>query len=128
MEPYHPSGLKEWTRIFLFGSKKLLYTEKITRVYPDGREEKGEDRPVMSPVVEVRQSPELYEDSTGNKHILYEYHFPDGRRFIEAVQDERFLMEPILFRAIKDERGNWVKGSLWSEEEIQAIGELQECA
>lgn len=126
MGSYHPSGLNEWTRNFLYGPKKILYTEKITRVYPDGTEEKAEDRPVHSPLVEVMPIQKIYTDSVGTTHVLYEYYFPDGRRYSEEVQKECFLMKTILFRALKDEQGDWVKGSLWSEEAIWSIGELQE--
>lgn len=46
------------------------------------------------------------------------YKLSDGRIFFEDVQVEPWASGPNSFLALKDESGEWLASSLWSDEEV----------
>lgn len=126
MEPIQDfvGGLTQIALKMLQEEKKFVYTEEISRIYPNGARELMEERRVYEPVVTVGRCEEQYEDQAGKLHTLHSYSFPDGRVYTEVVQFERMLPDPVLFLALQDKNG-WVKNSLWLEQDVPAG--LQEC-
>jgi len=112
-------GLNEWSRKFVEGEKVLLFTERITRIYPDGKKEELPPCPVYGSSIKKEESGETYEGMFGEKYPLYKYTFPDGRVYYEKVQRCIWSSGPVFFLALQDEEGNWVPESLWTEEEIR---------
>ncbi len=112
-------GLNEWAQNFVKGEPVLVYTEEVTRVYPDGRRETLEPRPVYESSVKKEQSNEFCSGMFGDEYPLNKYTFPDGRVCFERVQAEPWSSGPVFFLALQDEKGNWVPESLWSEKEIE---------
>lgn len=140
-------GLNQWARELLAQEAKLLYTEQITRVYPDGHRETIEPRQIYFQInresygVDGDHSSldysaygheyydEWYLGAIGPLAPLVEYTFSDGRIFIERVQEVEskktgwFFSEETYFLALKiydPKTGNedWASESLWTEEEM----------
>lgn len=100
------------------GNKVLLYTEKRKRTYPDGRVEWTPSQNIYDSDVREEDSGMSYTGMFEQKYELSRYIFPDGRVLTEAVQANPWSSGPVFFLALKDEKGEWVKESLWSEEDI----------
>lgn len=113
-----PMGLNAWARNFVKGEPMLIYVERITRIYPDGRQETLEPRPVYEPSVKKEESGEFYFGMFDSKYPLHKYTFPDGRAYFEKVQATPWSSGPVFFLALQDEQGNWVKKSRWLEEAL----------
>lgn len=113
-------GLNEWALNFVEGEPVFVCTEEVTRVYPDGRRETLEPRPVHESSVKVEESGEFYSGMFETEYHLHKYTFPDGRVFLERVQAAPRSSGPVHFLALQDETGNWIPESLWEEETIQA--------
>jgi len=113
-------GLNEWASNFIKGEPVLIYTEEVTRVYPDGRRETLESHPVFEPSVKMEQSGEFYSGMFEDEYPLHKYIFPDGRVYFERLQAVPWSSGPVHFLALQDENGNWVSESLWAEEAIEA--------
>ncbi len=113
-------GLNEWARNFIKGEQVFVYIEKVTRVYPDGREEALEPRSVYDSSVEKEKSGALYWGMFEDKYPLYKYTFPDGEVYFERVQAAPWSSGPVFFLALVDEKENWVQESLWTEEDIRS--------
>lgn len=110
-------GLNEWAMNFVKGEEVLAYTEQGTRLYPDGREEEF-GRRFMKSSVKSEPSGSTYSGMFEDIYRLSKYTFPDGRVFYDAVQSDEWSSGPCFFLALKDNNGEWVKESLWSDEEI----------
>ena len=110
-------GLNDWACSFVQGEKVFAYTEQVTRVYPDGREERMPDKLVYKSSVHSEPSGH-YTGMFDQEHGLTKYTFPDGKVYQEAVQADPWSSGPVFFLALKDENGNWVPESLWSDEAI----------
>lgn len=113
-------GLNEWASSFVKGESVLVYTEEVTRVYPDGRRKTLEPRPVQKSSVNPEASGEFYFGMFETEHTLYKYTFPDGRCYFERKQAAPWSSGPVHFLALQDENGDWVSESLWAEEAIEA--------
>ena len=113
-------GLNEWASNFVKGEPVLVCVEEVTRVYPDGRRETLEPRPVHESSVKMEESGEFYSGMFGDEYPLHKHAFPDGRVYFERVQAEPQSSGPVFFLALQDENGNWVPESLWAEETIKA--------
>jgi len=111
-------GLNKWAENFVKGKPVLVYVEETTRVYSDGHEEIIEPEPVFEPSIQKDKSERIFIGMFGDEYPLYKYTFPDGRVFFERVQAETWSSGPVFFLALQDEEGEWVKVSLWPEEEI----------
>lgn len=102
-------------------SKKLctfLYTETVTRTYPDGSSE-------------VIQGRDVYEESHtttdynsvqgmfGEEIPLEQYTFKNGEVYFEYEQHEVWSSGPMIYTALKDKDGNPVPESLWKDSELE---------
>ena len=115
--------LNEWASNFVKGEPMLVCVEEVTRVYPDGRRETLEPRPVYESSVKREKIGELCsgtfkEKAPEEKPPLYKYAFPDGRVYVEKMQAALLLSGLIHFPALQDGNGNWIKESLWADEII----------
>ena len=113
-------GLNEWAEQFVAGEPILLYTERITRLYPDERVEGVPDQPIHGSTVRSEPSGESFTGMFEDEYPLRKFTFPDGRVFYERVQADPWSSGPVFFLALQDERGRWVPQSQWTEEQIQA--------
>mgnify|MGYP001596298827 CR=1 FL=1 len=111
-------GLNEWALDFVKGESVLVCVEEVTRVYPDGRRETLEPRPVHEPLIKREESGESYSGMFGDEYPLHKYIFHDGRMFFERVQASPWSSGPVFFFALQDESGSWVEESLWPAKEI----------
>ena len=116
-------GLNEWARILVAGCRKPHFSgkyEEVEVVHPDGRSDVIEV-PVLEPCV-FREENGFYEGMFEDKYPLYKYTFRcgqhSGKVFYERVQADPWSSGPVVFLALQDENGNWIKESLWDEEDI----------
>ena len=112
-------GLNEWARKLVEGEEVFVYTERVTRVYPDGRKEALPDRPVKERSIRKEESGEHYRGMFDNEYPLFKYAFPDGRVLREKVQSSPWSSGPVFFLALQDGEKEWVQQSLWTIEEIE---------
>lgn len=49
---------------------------------------------------------------------LHIFRFSDGTVLLEHIQDVLWKDGPYYFTALKTFKGNWIKGTLWDEEEM----------
>ena len=75
--------------------------------------------------VETPTEKKIYDGETGVRMgmfddgpALYKYLLKDGRWIFEYVQASPWSSGPCIFLALRDESGNPIQESLWSEEEI----------
>ena len=109
-----PMGLNAWARDLL-ESQDVKVLDKTTRIFPDGKEVKFEMEKFVS---EIKS--EQYDTYEGfDEHPLYKHTFPDGRIYFEFLQASPWYSGPVMFLALKDEQGNEIKESLWTEEEMR---------
>ncbi|MDP3726339.1 MAG: hypothetical protein Q8R36_04045 [bacterium] len=113
-------GLNKWASGFVKGEPVFVCTEEVTRVYPGGRREMLAPRPVHESSIRKEQSLSSYSGMFGDKYPLHDYIFPDGRVYSERVQAEPWSSGPVIFLALQDEDGNWVRKSLWAKKAIEA--------
>lgn len=131
-------GLNPWARKLVEGESVLAYTEEIVRVYPDGRREPQEPRPVYVCTVKTEESGEYFTGMFEEDYPLHKYTFPDGSVYYEMVQADPWSSGPCFFLALtayppnereriilalhaKGESTKWsvcVPNSLWSQEDI----------
>lgn len=111
-------GLNEWALNFVKGDLVFIYREEVTRIHPDGHRETLAPRPVYESSVKSEESDSFYVGMFGDEYITHKYTFPDGRVYHENVQAAPRSSGPVFFLALKDENGNWVRESLWTQEEI----------
>lgn len=113
-------GLNERVEELVKGTPVCVYVEVTTRVYPDGRHEEQEPKPVYESSVKREEHDVIHGAWTDMVAPLHKYTFPDGRVYFEAIQAAPWSSGPCYFIALKDERGEWVPESRWSDEEIEA--------
>lgn len=94
--------------------ERILYFIHGTKTFTDGSTEPYED--VHTEPMQ-RQYDEI-EGAFGNSFPLYEYTLQNGRVVREAVQATPWSSGPCFFIALKDEEGNWIQESLWSNKAI----------
>lgn len=97
----------------------LLYTEQTIRIYPNGLKETLPLKPIM----EASYKKEEYSSYHGmfdTEYPLFKYIFSDGTVLFEAVQEEAWSSGACFFLALKNEKGEWVKESLWLEDDIKS--------
>lgn len=113
-------GLNHWAaRLASESERTFAYLKRETRFYPDGRVERVPDILVYQSAVRIEPSGRYYRGMFGDQYALNKYTLPDGTVYYEGVQAEPWSSGPVFFLALKDEKGNWVPESLWSEEEIE---------
>jgi len=111
-------GLCERAKKLLEAKEELFYTETITRIYPDGSQETIGPRPVNGSPVKCELSGEKFYGMFDIEYDLHRYILPDGRIYVEFVQEEPWSSGPCFFLALKGPNGETVEESLWREEEI----------
>jgi len=109
-------GLSQAAQELVQGEEVVIYVEEGERVYPDGRRE-AFSCPVEGSTVRTEETGKCFHGMFGESYPLNRYIFPDGRVLEEAIQAEPWSSGPCIFLALK-EQGEWVKASLWSDEEI----------
>ena len=138
----HDKGLNAWAKAFLAQVPVLLWTERVTRVYPDGREESLEPRRVYSVTLQgeealtemelkdyddTRDDDCFYHDVVGS---LNRYTFSDGtvyRATVQRVTSKKtggFFSGKnyYYFLQLRNEQTEeLVKESEWTEEEMKAV-------
>lgn len=112
-------GLNEWAQGFVRGEPVLAYTEEVTRVYPDGRRETLEPKPLYQSSAGKEESGESFAGMFGDCYPLHKYTLPFGVVYFEKVQEEVWSAGPVFFLALQDERGEWVPDSLWPASAIE---------
>lgn len=107
-------GLNGQATKILEENKVLVYTEQGERYFPDGNYE-----------IFTRQFCDIpkkvydhYEGMNDCQYDLHEYTMKDGSKVREAVQAEPWSSGPVFFLALQDEKGEWIKETLWDEETI----------
>lgn len=114
-------GLTEIAQAMVEGEPIALYDEQVHRFYLDGREEVLPSRTIMGSTVKREESGKFYQGAfDGSDNPLMRYTLPDGRVLTEDVQAEPWSSGPCFFLALRDEKGEWVKESLWADNEIEA--------
>lgn len=113
-------GLNERAQELVRGTPVFLFSEEVTRVYPDGRREILPPREVQGSSVKVEDNGVIEGAWTDVVSTLHKHTLPDGRVLREEVQANPWSSGPCYFVALKDEAGNWVPESLWTDEEIEA--------
>ena len=93
--------------------KAHLYVEK--RIFPDGREL---TRNVTGTRTVCELSGGRFYGMYDVQYNLHKYTLPDGRVYTEFVQAAPWSSGPMFFIALKDEDGNEVEESLWSQKDI----------
>jgi hypothetical protein len=115
-------GLNAWATKVLEGCGKPHFSGKHeTRgvVLADGTEGAVEV-PVLESCVRREPTGKKYLGMFDNEYEFLRHTFRDGRMLEEHVQASPWSSGPVFFLALKDEKGEWIKESLWSEEEIEA--------
>lgn len=111
-------GLNVWAQNFVEGKKVLAYIERTLRIYPDGETKVMPDHPILVSNVGAEESGEHYVGMFEDEYPLHKYTFQDGKVFYERVQDCPWSSGPVFFLALQDESGQWVRESLWPDEDI----------
>jgi len=108
----------QWTERFVGITPKLLYTEIVTRLYPDGTSRQSEPRPVYADAARAEPCGERF----AAIYPLYRYTFPDGREYREIVQivAKDAGGGPIYLLALEDAQGKWIIDSFWSAADVAA--------
>jgi len=110
-------GLNSRAMALLKGHQILQHTEVVMRAYPDGHVQI--DKPI--PVYKHSIKKEGYGGFTGMFDDIYQLHrytLSSGYVYYEEVQTSPWSSGPVFFLALQDEKGEWVKESLWTDEEI----------
>lgn len=112
--------LNDWTRRFIDGSPKLLYTEVVTRLYPDGTSDQLPPRPVHGPAEKPVAEP--CGERFAAIYPLYRYTFGDGREYREIVQVVATEADgtTVYLLGLEDAAGKWVIDSFWSAADVAA--------
>lgn len=110
-------GLNDWACNLT--SVMMDVIEAGTQTYYDGKVENFERKHQIN-AVKIEPSGDTFEGFEG-PYYLSRYTLPDGRVFTEFLQAEPWSSGPMFFIALKDEEGNVVPESLWTDEEICGI-------
>jgi hypothetical protein len=110
-------GLCQRAQQLTKGKKIQLYTITGTKFFPD-----GSARPYHfkkhGHSVRSFDSTKTFGDAK-DPFKLYKYILEDGRTVCEEVQKEHINGEAkVYFLALRDSHGNWLKETLWTDEEI----------
>ncbi len=115
-------GLNERAKKLVAGDQRVVCIEKVARIFPDGSSKELPDRPVFESTVKQEESGERINDGQWIDRPLMKYVMPDGRVFIEQEQQMGVSDSyGYVLLALRDEEGNWLSVSLWTEGEISKI-------
>lgn len=115
-------GLSERGRELVEGEQVLLYHREEKRYYPDGRVEKLNPQPVYGSSVRKEKIGTLAGAWCDVVALLYRYVLPDGTVYTESIQAVPWSSGPCYFIALRDEVGNWVPESFWTDKEAREYG------
>jgi len=108
-------GLNSWASKLVNQTKTVK--EVGERIADDGAIEPF-SRVVQIPVVKTEECGASFFGMFDEEYSLVKHILPDGRVFSEYVQAEPWSSGPCFFLALKDEKGEPVPESLWSQDEI----------
>lgn len=110
-------GLNDWAKQTVQATQAVR--EVGARILPGGKVESF-DRQVRVPVAEIEVIGKI--EGAWNDHVadLHRYKMPNGSVFEEYVQETPWSGGPCYFIALKNKKGNVVRQSLWSKEELDA--------
>lgn len=100
---------------------KCSGTQTITTVWLDGRTETS-TRQVDDPLYKAEPTKDLYYgmfDSEEYSLMQYRNKSTGNIDYVEFLQSNNWSSGPCLFLALRDGKGEVVKESLWSDEEIR---------
>lgn len=98
-----------------------LGERRIMHRYPDGSTTDTDWQPVLGTTTKIEPH-RMLEGAFGNESQLLKYELSDGRKFVEDVQCAPWSSGPMFFLALKDEKGEWVKESFWTNEDSGTEG------
>lgn len=110
-------GLNDWASDFVRKPTRK-YTDYVRRVYEDGMVndlEVGGEECLVKRELSGQRMLGMFDES----YPLNKYTFPSGRVVFEFEQASPWSSGPVMFLALKDENGEPIKKSLWTEEEIE---------
>lgn len=108
-------GLNPWADYLLSTNKRLLYTQKIVHVLLDGTE----DPQLNEEVSAVPKTPvDKWYGMNDDEGDLCQCTLLDDTNVTEYVQASPRSSGPCIFIALKNENGEPIPGSLWSDYEI----------
>lgn len=107
-------GLNPAAMKLIRDNEVLVYTEAITRIYPDGRIEQFLEERKETGKAKYGSFSGMFDD----EYPLMEYFMKDGSKVREAIQAQPWSSGPVFFLALQDEKGEWIKETLWDEETI----------
>lgn len=96
---------------------KPLWTDKIQRVYPNGQEESFEQVTHGNGV--ISKPWKTLVGLIGEEIQLFQFTLPNGNILFEDDQCTFHSSGPVIFTALKDDKGAWVEETLWTEAEIK---------
>lgn len=118
-------GLNKRAQQFLQLDEQVKVCEVRTlRRYPDGSETDSDWIPEFG--TRTKQEHHVTLSGAWDKFQLYKYTLIDGTQFFEAEQAAPWSSGPMIFTALKDGDGNWVKESLWTNDDPETEGQLSE--
>jgi hypothetical protein len=108
-------GLNKWATRKV--NRRIKVREVGVRHFPGGKSRQF-DRWVRMPLARrevIGQVPGAYKDVVAN---LYRYTLPKGEVYEEFIQATPWSGGPCYHIALKDRRGNVVRQSLWTDDEL----------
>jgi len=108
-------GLNKWASEKV--SRQMTVREIGARLLPGGKAVPF-DRSISVPVAKIEVIGKIA--GAWNDHVanLHRYTLPDGRVYVEYIQADPWSSGPCYFIALKNQKGNVVSQSLWTEEEL----------
>ncbi|MBU6452438.1 MAG: hypothetical protein KGS72_11705 [Cyanobacteria bacterium REEB67] len=108
-------GLNEWARQKV--SLSHVVREVGARILPSGRAVPF-DRTMSVPLATKEVVGKITGAWTDHVANLHRYTFPDGRVYEEFIQAEPWSGGPCYYIALKNLKGNVIRQSLWTSEEL----------
>jgi len=113
-------GLNDRAQKIIVGESVVLWWDTVSRRFPDGRVVNFPEDAITGSTVKRESSGETYSDPFSDEpNTMSKWTFPDGHVLFEKVQADPWSSGPCVFTALQDEKGEWVKESLWTDEEIE---------
>ena len=110
-------GLSKAVHKIIKGDDVYKYTDHVRRIFPDGTVEEFENE-VYGPNV-VHSIGEYTYAGMFQEYKLPMYTFHDGSILQEKEQQTIWSSGPMIFTALVDNNGEWIKESLWTAEEME---------
>jgi hypothetical protein len=108
-------GLNEWASEKV--SRQVMVREVGARILPNGKALPF-DRTIKVPVAKVEVIGTITGAWTDHVANLHRYSLPDGRVYEEFIQADPWSSGPCYYIALKNNKGNLIRQSLWTDEEL----------